>query len=81
MRPDWKPVTEPPPVVDDGICTPRSADVLGYVDGRVIVVYYQTALDDGLDGDLYFGWRTADSECWDITGRVTHWADMVEGPL
>ena len=73
----WRPVSDPPP------CTPvwygelQSALVLcWYRSGRVGVAYLQQDSDDQSSQ-----WITADSNGWDVTGKITHWMPLPDPPV
>ncbi len=69
--------TDPPQMFCSEYFWPASRPVLVYLAGteKMIVATYEE-----VDSDFPCCWYTADSERWDITTRVTHWADLPSPP-
>ncbi|MBM3105621.1 hypothetical protein IIE18_10760 [Pseudomonas sp. V1] len=71
----WQSVANPPATPNLDLLTPRSEPVQGlYSDGTQAVVRWYAPEDE--DDESEGRWTTNCSECWDVTGRLTHWRDL-----
>lgn len=71
----WQSVANPPATPNLDLLTPRSEPVQGlFSDGTQAVVRWYAPEDE--DDESEGRWTTNCSECWDVTGRLTHWRDL-----